>query len=145
MANSDIIFSGLGFPDYCCRGVDVEVTPIPASKQYRRDANGTLHDVSDPVFRKYQVKVSATDQQFPDLGGVWPGMPLTVTTCIVWGASTGATFVTGYTATATGATAPTGYGYTGTAVKINGRVTDWSVTDAEWSADKSWSLTVEEY
>jgi hypothetical protein len=133
--NTDIIFSGLGFPDYCCRGVDVEVTPIGAAKQFRRDVNGTLRDVSDPVFRKYQVKISANDQQFPDFGGIWPGSLVTVTTPMVWGSS-----ATGFT----GATAPTGYGYTGTAVKVTGRVTEMNATMNEWSADKSWSVTIEE-
>lgn len=133
--NTDITISGLGFPDYCCRGVDVEVTPISASKQFRRDVNGTLRDVSDPVFHKYQVKVSGTDQQFPDFGGIWPGASLTLTTPMVWGSS-----ATGFT----GATAPAGYGYTGTAVKIVGRVTDFSTNMNEWTADKSWSFTVEE-
>jgi len=132
---TDLIFSGLGFPTFCARGVEVEVTPIPASKQFRRDVNGTLRDVSDPVFRKYQVKVNFRDQQFPDLGGVWPGKQVTVTTPIVWGSS-----ATG----ATGATASTGYGYTGLAVQITGRITDFSASRDEWAADNSGFIVIEE-
>jgi hypothetical protein len=132
---TDIVFSGLGFPDYCARGVEVEVIPIPAAKQFRRDVNGTLRDVSDPVFRKYQVRINGNDQQFPDLGGVWPGKLVTVTTGVVWAAS-----ATG----ATGAASPAGYGYPGLAVEITGRVTDFSATRDEWAASAGWNITIEE-
>jgi hypothetical protein len=132
---TDIVFSGLGFPDYAARGVEVEVTPVQQSKQLRRNVNGALRDVSDPVFQKYQVRITGKDQQFPDLGGVWPGMQVTVTTPVVWHWS-----ATG----ATGATAPTGYGYTGVAVQITGLITDFTATRDEWAADAGWNITIEE-
>lgn len=130
---TDIVFSGLGFPDYCARGASVDVTPIQQSKQFRRDVNGKLLDVSDPVFQKYQVKVSGSDVAFPDLGGVWPGKLVTVTTPVIWGAS-----ATG----ATGASPPTGY--TGYAVQITGRITDFSGTRNEYDAESVWNIVIEE-
>jgi hypothetical protein len=79
---SILALTGMGVTPYSSRGLQQSLKPIAASVQTRRTVNGALHDVSDPIFRKYESTITGEDQDPPAVEGVWPGMQLVVD-CIV--------------------------------------------------------------
>lgn len=72
----------IGVPPSSARGITQTLEPIDSAGQLARTVNGTLVDLSDTNFRKYQSTITCTDQQQPALDGVWPGMVLTVD-CVI--------------------------------------------------------------
>lgn len=123
---TDIVITGVGFADYSARGITCSLEPIEASGQLRRTVNGTMVNLSNPAFQKYKMTISATDQKFPQLGGVWFGKEVYVTSII--------TLNTG------GATSSTG----ATAIGFTGMITNWTVELDEWAADAPWSIEIEQ-
>jgi hypothetical protein len=79
---SILALTGMGVTPYSSRGLKQSLQPISGSVQTRRTVNGTLHDVSDPIFRKYESTITGEDQEPPAVEGIWPGMQLVVD-CIV--------------------------------------------------------------
>ncbi len=73
-----LVLSGHGVQPYSARGLTQSLDPIDAAAANRRSINGTLHDFSQPQFRKYKSTVSCADQLAPALEGIWPGQTLTV-------------------------------------------------------------------
>jgi hypothetical protein len=65
--------------DFAIRGATMVLNPIDAAKQSRRTVNGALVDLSYAGFRKYGARITCTDQEAPNLVGVFPGAQLTVT------------------------------------------------------------------
>jgi len=80
-ANADTILtiSSFGTMLYQARGLSQTLEVIGAATQQERTVNGTLLDLSNPIFRKYQSTITCpSDVNAPPLDGVWPGMTVTV-------------------------------------------------------------------
>ena len=67
---------------YSARGITQTLTPIAAAASLARTINGALRDLSDPAFRKYAATVTCEDHNAPALGGVWPGLTVTVDSAV---------------------------------------------------------------
>lgn len=78
MTGTLLVLSGMGVPPYSARGLSQTLEPIAASANLRRTVNGNLRDVSFEPFRKYQSRITCTDQRAPAIDGIWAGMILTV-------------------------------------------------------------------
>ena len=78
--NDDTLLSISGFGTllYQARGLTQTLEPIAEAADLERSVNGTLVDLSNPIFRKYKSKVSTTDVNVPPLDNVWPGMIVNV-------------------------------------------------------------------
>jgi hypothetical protein len=78
-ADTVLTISGFGNMLYQARGLNQTLEVIAASKQYDRTINGTLIDVSAPQFRKYQSKISISNEvDAPPLDLIFPGQTVTV-------------------------------------------------------------------
>jgi hypothetical protein len=73
-----LTISGLGGFQYQARGLTQTMGVIGAMKQQKRDINGNLLDLSNPIFRKYTSRISCTDVDAPPLDGLFDGMIVTV-------------------------------------------------------------------
>ena len=73
-ADTLLSISGFGTLLYQARGLTQTLELIPEATDLERSVNGTLVDMSNPIFRKYKSKISATDVDAPPLDNVWPGM-----------------------------------------------------------------------
>lgn len=73
-----LTISGFGTLLYQARGLMQTLEIIAASKSQRRTINGTLIDISNPIFRKYASKITCTDVNTPPFDNLWPGMEVTV-------------------------------------------------------------------
>jgi hypothetical protein len=67
-----------GIPPYSARGLTQTLEPIAASSKLERTVNGGLINLSPIQMRKFRSKISCTDQNTPAIGGLWPGMVVTV-------------------------------------------------------------------
>jgi hypothetical protein len=80
-ANSDTILSISSFGNmlYQARGLSQTLEVIGEASQLERTCNGTLIDLSSPLFRKYHSTITVSSEvNAPPLSGVWPGMTVTV-------------------------------------------------------------------
>lgn len=75
---SVLVITGIDASSYALRGATQTLSPIDQSSQLRRTVNGTLIDLSDPMFRKYRSTISGADQLPPAFDGIWPGQQVTV-------------------------------------------------------------------
>lgn len=73
-----LILDGMGVPLYSARGLTQTLAPIQQAAQIKRTVNGDLIDVSDANFRKYSTTISCNDRRAPAIGGIWPGMTVTI-------------------------------------------------------------------
>lgn len=73
-----LTISGLGGFQYQARGLTQTMGVIGEMKQQKRDINGNLLDLSNPIFRKYTSRISCTDVDAPPLDGLFDGMIVTV-------------------------------------------------------------------
>jgi hypothetical protein len=84
-ANSDTLLTISSFGNllYQARGLTQTLEVIGEASQLERTVNGTLIDLSNPQFRKYQSTITVSSEvDAPPLDGVWPGMEVTVG-CVV--------------------------------------------------------------
>ncbi len=59
--------------------LSVEIQPIAYSANLSRDWNGKLVDMSDPMFRLYEIRISADDDMRPaTLSQMWPGSTFSI-------------------------------------------------------------------
>lgn len=79
---TDLVVTGVTFPDYAVRGVRVRVSFADEASRLARTVNGVLRNLSEEIFRKRVVIISGNDVEFPYLADVWPGHQVTVTTII---------------------------------------------------------------
>ena len=77
-ADTLLTISGMGDFMFQARNLTQTLDVIPEATDSERSVNGTLIDLSNPVFRKFKSKITCTDVDAPPLDGVWPGMILTV-------------------------------------------------------------------
>lgn len=77
-ADTLLVISGHGIPDYSARGLTQTLDPVSASAVVARTVNGGLIDLSPPQMRKYRSEITCSDMRTPALDGIWPGMALSV-------------------------------------------------------------------
>ena len=77
-ADTLLSISGFGTLLYQARGLTQTLELIPEATDLERSVNGTLVDLSNPIFRKYKSKITCTDINAPPLDNIWPGMVVTV-------------------------------------------------------------------
>ena len=131
----------IGVPPYSARGITQTLQPIDGAAQLARTVNGTLTDMSDTNFRKFQSTISCTDQQQPALDGVWPGTILTVD-CVIelsYKTSGGSPERTPVSGSSRVEGASTFY-----RPQLSMMVVDYQTGVDEWGADANWSLSLEE-
>lgn len=81
-ATTDLVLSTFGVPPYSARGLSQTLTPIQQSANVARTINGSLINLSDATFQKYNSTITGDDQQPPSVEAFWPGQQITVD-CIV--------------------------------------------------------------
>ena len=143
-ANADTLLTISGFGNllYQARGLTQTLEVIGEASDLERSVNGTLVDLSNPIFRKYKSKITCTDVNAPPLDNVWPGMVVdvdcAVNLCYPTGNSgsparnevAGSSFVQGI------------FTFYRPALKM--RVVTLSQSFEEWRADMAWVLQLEE-
>lgn len=65
-------------PPYATRGLHQTITPIAASKNFRRTVNGVLKNLAPSQFRKFVSTITCDEMDSPGLDGVFPGLVLTI-------------------------------------------------------------------
>ena len=140
MADTDLVLTGIGIPDFSARGLVEDLRPTGAGEN-RRTVNGQLEDVTDPVFRKFALTVTGSDQEAPAFNAVWKGLQVTVDalTRLAYATSGGSperTVVPG-SSVVNGA-------FTSYRPRLVMRVEDWTLDTDEWGAVIGWSLELEE-
>ncbi len=158
MVDTILKLVGMGVPSYSARGLTQTLEPIGGAIQLRRTINGALKDISDPVFRKYQSTISATDQRPPAIDLVWPGKLLEVW-CVqelaVQGSISETTTEPLTTTDPEGIAGLFGRPYVPDSIRHEGGftfyrpvltmlVTGLSTSTDEWAASDDWSITLEE-
>jgi len=77
-ADTMLSISGFGMMLYQARNLTQTLEVIQEASDFERSVNGTLVDLSNPIFRKYKSKITCTDINAPPLDNIWPGMVVTV-------------------------------------------------------------------
>lgn len=133
-----------GVPLYCCRGLHGTLRPIDLAQgadKLRRTVNGTLVSVAAPQMRKYQLEATGDDQEPPAFDGLWAGLEVEVDchvemAYLTAGGSPERTPVAG--------SVRVSGDYTIYCPSLACRVVEWSIDRAEWDAQVSWAITLEE-
>jgi hypothetical protein len=135
----DLVITGIGMPPASIRGVTQTLKPITAAANMARTVNGSLIDLSAPEFRKYGSTIQCSDQDPPELSGVWPGAVITVD-CIAelsYATSGGSAERTVVGSRVEGL-------YTIYRPRLSMMVVSFELTKDEWSAVNGWTLDLEE-
>lgn len=139
IATEELVITSMNFPPYSTRQATQTLTPIGAITKLARTVNGDLIDLSDAIFKQFSSVISGTDFQVPEF--TWPGTLVTVD-CIVElgyltsGASVIRTPVAG---------SPRVDGlYTFYRPQLSMRVVGWTDLRNDWTAQNTWTLTLEE-
>lgn len=142
MANETLLtISGQGVSPFSARGLTQTLAHIDAAKYLRRSVNGSLVDLSQPQFRKYETTISCNDQNAPAFEGLAIGAQVDVE-CVATlsyktaGGSPGRPVVTD--------SSRVDGSYTIYRPRLTMRVTAWNTTEDEYGAAVSWSLSLEE-
>lgn len=130
---------GLTAP-YAVRGLTQTLEFISAAGQLRRTINGGLKDVTAPQFRKYRSVISCADNRVPAIDGVWKGQQLVVS-CVHYlaypvGGTPQRVVVPGSSFTEEG--------FVYYRPRLTMRVVNFNGSEAEYQAQNSWSLELEE-
>jgi len=138
-----LVLSGIGVPDYSARGVTQTLEPIAGAAQQRRDINGTLHDLSDPLFQKYRTTISCTDQAPPACDGVWPGQVVTIDCVSELCYNSSVSGGTPQRSVVSGSSRTVG-SFTFYRPQLSMQVTNFSTQTDEYGATCAWSIDAEE-
>jgi len=70
-----LLCAELGIGWQTALNLSVELSPIASSASIVRDWNGRAHNLADPAFRLYEIRISsgADDMRPPALANLWPG------------------------------------------------------------------------
>jgi len=143
----DLRYPGIaapGLPLYATRGMHGTLRPIAmaqGSDKLRRTINGTLIDISAPQMRKYQLEASGDDQEPPAFDGLWPGMEVEVDCHVELAYLTAAGPPS---RTAVPGSEHISGDYSLYCPTLLMRVVELSIERAEYDAQVSWSITLEE-
>lgn len=135
---ADLVITGIGLPPASIRGVKQTLAPIGSASKMARTVNGALVDISASQFRKYSSSISCSDQQPPELTGVWPGALVTVD-CIVELVATAAEVLE-----RAAVETRTEDGFVFYRPRLTMRVISYNLDKDEWGAVVGWSLELEE-
>ena len=144
MATSDstlLVLSGVGVPEWSARGLTQTLRPIRAAASQRRTINGTLTNLSETQFEKYESTISGQDHQSPSVNGVWPGRIVTVD-CIVelaYESNSG-----GPDRTAVAGSEREEGGFSFYRPQLTMMVTSFRINTDEWGAEVGWRIELEE-
>ncbi|MEK9752504.1 MAG: hypothetical protein VW338_04735 [Rhodospirillaceae bacterium] len=142
MADTLLVLSGMGVPDWSARGLEQTLAPIAASVSMRRRvSDGALIDLSASYLRKYGSTIICRDLRSPALEGIFPGAVVTVD-CV---AELAYETMTGSPArpVVAGSERVEG-GFTFYRPQLIMRVAGWRLTVDEWGARVGWELDLEE-
>lgn len=131
-------------PQYSARGLKGTLTPIDlaqGSDKLARTVNGTLIDISAPQMRKYQLEANGDDQDPPALDGLWVGMQVLVYCHVEIGRHT---LSGGPERNAVPGSIRYQDDWTFYRPQMLMRIVEFSIERAEWAAQVTWSLTLEE-
>jgi hypothetical protein len=115
-----IAIDAIDFSDYAVRGITMTLTPIDQSKNVARDCLGNLVDISVAQFRQHKITITCTDNDAPELAGIWPGQDISIT-CLPRMDST-----------------------SDTPLVIAAKVTSWNTSRDEWGAEIAWQIEAEQ-
>jgi len=115
-----IAIDAIDFTDYAVRGITMTMTPIDQAKNLARDCLGNLVDISVAQFQQFKVSITCTDNDAPELDGIWPGQDITIT-CL-----------------------PRMNGTSDTPLVLDCKVTSWNTSRDEWGAEIAWQLEAEQ-
>jgi hypothetical protein len=115
-----IAIDAIDFTDYAVRGITMTLELIDQSKNLARDCLGNLVDISVPQFRQHKITITCTDNDAPELAGIWAGQDISIT-CL-----------------------PRMNGTSDTPLTILAKVTNWNTSRPEWDAEISWQLEAEQ-
>lgn len=137
--SSLLTLSEFGVPLYASRGLSQSLEIIEAATQLRRSVNGDLMDFGYPQFRKYRSSITCSDMRPPS--NIWPGQLVTVE-CVArlaYRTSDGAPVrpIVSGSSIVEGET-------TFYRPVLTMRVVSLSHTAAEWEANVTWTLELEE-
>ena len=140
MADTDLVLTGIGIPDFSARGLREDLRPIDPGA-LRRTVNGALVDVTEPSFQKYALTITGSDQEPPAFDGTWRGQSVTVDALsklsyLTAGGSPGRTVVPG--------SSVVNGDFTVYRPRLTMLVLDWTLERDEWGAVIAWSLELEE-
>jgi hypothetical protein len=120
MSDSTLLeLTGITFGDFSCRGLTMDLQPIQSNDGLQRTINGALLDLTALQFRKYAATISCEDQEAPELGDIWQGMPVTVK-CIPG----------------------VGLSDTGGELTLSMLVDSWTTSRDEWNALTNWTINL---
>jgi hypothetical protein len=140
MADTDLVLTGIGIPDYSARGLTEDLRPIDAGGN-RRTVNGELVDVTSQLHRKYLLTITGSDQEAPAFDDKWEGLQVTVDTLtrlayVTSGGSPARTVVPG-------SSVVNGI-FTSYRLRLIMLINKFTVETDEWGAAIGWSLELEE-
>ena len=143
--DTTLVLTGLGVTPYSARGLTERLAPLGAGA-LRRTVNGTLVDVTDTLFRKYALSLSANDQEPPAFDLAWRGLQVTVDLvgrlAYATGGSPGRTIVPGSSVVVSGLSGDPDF--TTYRPRLIMLIAAWTLERDEWGAMTSWSLDLEE-
>lgn len=137
-----LVITGPGIPPYSARGLSQTLDPISASIHLERAVNGELIDLSAPQMRKYGSKISCTDHNTPAIGGLWPGMVVTVDCVAELSFPTASPGL--QERTAVPGSVRTEGDFTFYRPRLTMVVTAYNANTQEYQHDVNWSLSLEE-
>jgi hypothetical protein len=75
---TELRISGAEVPPFSARGLTQTIEPIAPAIKLERAVNGRLIDMSIPSMKLYKSRISCNDLNPPAIGGLWPGMEVTI-------------------------------------------------------------------
>lgn len=141
-ADTVLTISGLGGFQYQARGLTQTLAIIKQSQQQFRTINGSLRDLSNHAFRKYESQITCTDINAPPLDGLFPGDVVTVECAAILSYATGRVGSPNRPEVS-GAGWSLG-GYTFYRPVLEMMVMDLNEGFEEWKSDYQWTLKLEE-
>ena len=140
MTDTLLVLTGIGIPEFSARGLVEDLRPIDAGDT-RRTVNAALVDVTDPLFQKYLLTITSSDQEAPAFDDKWKGSLVTVDALsrlayVTAGGSPNRTVVPG-SSVVNGA-------FTSYRPRLSMMVLDFRLETDEWGAVVGWTLELEE-
>lgn len=139
--NTLLVLYDMGQPLYAARGLTQTLTPIAAAKNISRSINGRSMDLSYSQFQLYSSEITCTDFETMSLDGVWPGKIITVDcTCEL----SYLTSTDGPSRNVVDDSERVDGEFTYYRPRLEMIITDFDEQFAEWEAEYSWKLSLEE-
>lgn len=138
--NTLLVLYGMGQPLYSSRNLTQTFTMIAAAKKFARTVNGSMMDLSYEEFRLFATDITCTDVEAPSLDGIYVGMMIEVDCAFELSYPTGgqpSRWVVDGSERVEG-------DYTFYRPRLGCVVIDYDFSFAEYQADYTWKLSLEE-